>query len=71
MPVVLSEVSMAPTDDDPRRTRIPFSLIFRPPAGWQIIQGTYRVDGAAGALDIFLVPIMPDREGARIQAVFG
>jgi hypothetical protein len=49
---------------------VPFSLLFRPPEGQQIRQGTYHVQGAAGDLDIFLVPIMPDRQGARIQAIF-
>jgi hypothetical protein len=70
LPMVLSEVSASPTDSDPRRTRAPFNLIFRPPNGHSLRQGTYRVEGQAGTMEIFLVPILPDREGARIQVVF-
>ena len=68
--LLLSEVHASATDDDSRRKRAPFSLIFRPPAGRMILQGTYRIDGAAGAMELFLVPIVPDRDGPRIQAVF-
>ena len=48
-----------------------FSLLFRGPVDPFLSQGTYRLDHAElGALDIFLVPIGPDAEGMRYEAVF-
>ncbi|HXT14441.1 MAG TPA: hypothetical protein VN706_02345 [Gemmatimonadaceae bacterium] len=71
LPLTLEEVSGAPGDHDARRTRAPFSLIFRPPAGVMLGQANYCLEGALGSLEIFLVPILPDARGGRLQAVFG
>jgi len=48
-----------------------FSLIFRGPAEPVLVQSTrpVRNDGL-GTLDIFLVPIGPDKKGMRYEAVF-
>jgi hypothetical protein len=49
----------------------PFSIVFRGPAEQILPQGIYRVEHEAiGASDIFLVPLMPDGDGARYEAVF-
>ena len=48
-----------------------FSLVFRGPVDPLLPQRTYRLEHAElGALDIFLVPIGPDSEGMRYEAVF-
>jgi hypothetical protein len=71
MAVVLLAADPAPGDDDARRTRAPFSLIFRMPQGRSLAQGMYVVEREGlGAIDIFLVPVVPDRDGPRLQAVF-
>jgi hypothetical protein len=52
--------------------RRPFSLVFRGPPGAALPQRTYRVEhDALGTFDLFLVPIGPDAEGMRYEAVFG
>jgi hypothetical protein len=69
--LTLTEATPAPTDSDPRRRRAAFSLIFRPTEPLSMPQGMYRLErDGLGAIDMFLVPILPDRDGARIQAVF-
>jgi hypothetical protein len=51
--------------------RRPFSLIFRGPRAPVLPQRIYRLEHAAmGPLEIFIVPIGPDAEGMRYQAVF-
>jgi hypothetical protein len=51
--------------------RVPFSLVFRGPTGPVVPQGTHRLrHGEVGELDLFLVPIGPDSEGMRYEAVF-
>ena len=51
--------------------RTPFALVFRSTPGAPLPQRIYRLhhDGL-GALDLFLVPIGPDEEGMRYEAVF-
>jgi hypothetical protein len=52
--------------------RAPFSIVFRGPRDPVLPQQIYRMEHAAlGAFDLFLVPIGPDREGMRYEAVFG
>lgn len=49
----------------------PFSLVFRGPGGKPLAQRTYRMEHQeVGAFDIFLVPIGPDKEGPRYEAIF-
>ncbi len=51
--------------------RVPFSLVFRAPAGVVLPQRIYRVEHAdLGTVDIFLVPIGPDARGMRYEAIF-
>jgi hypothetical protein len=51
--------------------RAPFSLLFRVPPGRVPGQRVYRMENEKlGALEIFLVPITPDAEGPRLEAIF-
>ena len=51
--------------------RAPFSLVFRGARDRVLPQRTYRVGHATiGEFDLFLVPIGPDREGMRYEAIF-
>jgi hypothetical protein len=51
--------------------RLPFSLMFSGPAAPIMPQGIYRLAHAElGSLELFLVPVQPDRDGARYEAVF-
>jgi hypothetical protein len=51
--------------------RGPFSVIFRGPEEPILPQAIYRVSHKKlGELDLFLVPLGPDREGVRYEAVF-
>ena len=48
-----------------------FSLVFRCPAGHRLSQGIWELEhDDLGELALFLVPIEPDAEGARFEAVF-
>ena len=48
-----------------------FSLVWRGPPGARLEQRIYAVHHPAlGAFDLFLVPIGPDGEGMRYEAVF-
>jgi hypothetical protein len=48
-----------------------FSLVFREPSGVVLPQMIYRVEhDELGAFELFLVPIGPDAEGMRYEAVF-
>ncbi|MDB5298839.1 MAG: hypothetical protein JWO87_502 [Phycisphaerales bacterium] len=52
--------------------RKPFSLMFRAAAGVYFPQGIYRLEhDTLGAMELFLVPIAPDGQGSRFEAVFG
>jgi hypothetical protein len=51
--------------------REPFSLTFRGPKSPILVQRIYRIENEQlGVLEIFLVPIGPDGEGQRYEAVF-
>lgn len=55
----------------PRARREPFSLVFRGPRAPILPQRIYRMEHARmGAFDLFIVPIGPDAEGLRYEAVF-
>jgi hypothetical protein len=52
-------------------SRHAFSLIFRGPADRRLDQALYHFENeTAGALDFTIVPIGPDSEGLRYEAVF-
>jgi hypothetical protein len=52
--------------------RSPFSIVLRTEQKDQyLIQAIYRVENAElGTLDLFLVPLGPDKKGMRYEAVF-
>lgn len=52
-------------------TRQAFSLVFRGPGGLYLPQRIYRLEHPAlGELEIFLVPLAPDAQGSRFEAIF-
>jgi hypothetical protein len=52
--------------------RAPFSIVFRGAREPVLPQKIYQVEHVAiGAFELFLVPIGPDQEGMRYEAVFG
>ncbi len=72
--VKLIEATLLPVHpgrDGARPRREPFSLIFRGPVQWFLPQRTYPVEhDTLGRFDLFIVPVGPDPEGMRYQAVF-
>jgi hypothetical protein len=53
------------------QSRAPFSLVFAGPGRFVLPQQIYRVEHEVlGEMEIFLVPIGPQREGMRYEAVF-
>ena len=51
--------------------RQPFSLTFRGPSNPVLSQRIYALENPTlGTLEIFLVPISPDNQGMRYEAVF-
>lgn len=67
----LVEASEMPTASLGESSRGPFSVIFRGPQEPILPQAIYRVSHKKlGELDLFLVPLGPDREGVRYEAVF-
>jgi len=71
MPAHLIEVKPLTKDDDGRRKRVPFSLVFRGPAGGHLPQDIYSIkSGDLELPGIFLVPLGPDAEGMLYEAVF-
>ncbi len=55
----------------PGAARQPFSLLFRGPKDLRAPQQIYRLEHEEmGAMEIFLVPLGPDAEGMRYQAIF-
>ena len=71
--VELIDVSDLGSDDewDESSARRPFSIVFRGPKESHLPQSIYRIEhGRMGSLDLFLVPIGPDKLGMRYEAVF-
>ncbi len=55
----------------PTGGRAPFSIVFLEPSGAVLPQRIYRMEHAEmGVFELFLVPIGPDAEGMRYEAVF-
>ncbi len=69
--VELTDVrGLTPPSDD-HEGRAPWSVVFRAPPEALYEQGVYRLrHDSIGELDLFLVPIGPDREGMQYEAVF-
>jgi hypothetical protein len=58
-------------EDGRHSKRESFSLLFHAPKQWRYPQRTYRLSNPKiGPLDIFLVPLGPDDQGMRLEAVF-
>ena len=71
--VELIDVSDLGTDGgwDESSARRPFSIVFRGPKESYLPQSIYRIEHhRMGSLDLFLVPIGPDSQGMRYEAVF-
>jgi hypothetical protein len=55
----------------PGALRRPFSLTFRGPKDLRVPQRIYRLEHEQmGAMELFLVPLGPDAEGMRYEAIF-
>ena len=64
-------IEVTPLVAQPGQKRAPFSLIFRVPGNIYLKQHIYKLEHTAlGELDIFLVPIGPDSQGMRLEAIF-
>ena len=51
--------------------RPPFSIVFRGPTTPALRQGIHRFEHEAlGAFELFIVPIEPDADGPRYEAIF-
>lgn len=70
LPLVLVEVERRGALDQAIGSRVPFSLLFRGQLDPVLSQGIYRMTHAdLGALELFLVPIGPDTESMRYEAI--
>ena len=69
--IEVTEPGSAPIADETAPKRRPFSIVLRGPMDALLPQNIYEVEHEEmGALSIFMVPIGPDREGMRYEAVF-
>lgn len=60
-----------PSERIPSERRAPFSLVFRDGQQGVMPQSIYRLEhDVLGMFEIFLVPIGPDEQGMRYEAVF-
>lgn len=67
----LIEVKQRGVFDPEMHTRQAFSVLFRGPDEPLLPQRLYRVENATlGTLDLFLVPVGPDKHGMRYEATF-
>ena len=59
------------TSQEQAQRRLPFSLLFRGPKGIVLPQCIYTLSHTTlGTFGLFLVPIGPDAEGMRYEAIF-
>ena len=66
----LTELGKEPTEDDLVNRRA-FSLVFRIADDTYLPQQIYHVSNQTlGELDIFLVPLGPDKKGMKYEAMF-
>jgi len=69
--IEVSELGAEPRADSQLAVRRAFSLVFRGPPDPILPQAIYRVAHVEmGSIDLFLVPIGPDGQGMRYEAVF-
>ena len=71
VPIRLTEVSRLATDESKLRKRQPFSLVFRAEPGARLEQQIYQIEAPGmEPFECFLVPIEPDQEGMRFEAIY-
>ncbi len=64
-------IECSPLDPYPGAVREPFRLTFRGPITPTLPQRIYKLQNpSSGEVEIFLVPVGPDSEGMRYEAVF-
>ncbi|MGA7614699.1 MAG: hypothetical protein WBX15_05895 [Thermoanaerobaculia bacterium] len=69
--LTLVEVIEQPQFRRSESTRSPFSLIFRGERERILAQGTYSLrHDKLGELPLFIVPVQPEPDGSRYEAVF-
>jgi Domain of unknown function (DUF6916) len=67
----LIECRTLPSSQKKDSERKPFGVIFRGPRAPVLAQRIYRLEGTSiGTLEIFIVPVGPDAEGMRYEAIF-
>lgn len=67
-PVEIELIEVTRLDDPAPR---PFALLFRGPRNPLLVQEIHRLESDGAGLDLFLVPVGPDREGRHLyEAVF-
>ena len=55
----------------PSTRRQPFAILFRGPRQPVLVQRIYKFEGGSmGPLEIFIVPVGPDANGMRYEAIF-
>jgi hypothetical protein len=65
------ELGGRPEEEPAGHRRRPFSIVFRGPGDVLLPQRIYRMEHARiGSFELFLVPIGPDEEGLRYEAIF-
>ncbi len=66
-----SSLGFNPRAGGAKADRESFSVMLHAPKTWKLPQGTYRlVHPDLGALDLFLVPLGPDEQAMRLEAIF-
>ncbi len=64
-------ISVTPWGDTSDGKRQPFTLLFRADRGHAIPQATYTVDTEGmEPFPLFLVPLQPESDGTRYEAIF-
>lgn len=71
-PIEAELIEVSELGAPPFNQRQPFSIVLRTRQKNQyLVQAIYQVEHAEmGTLDLFLVPLGPDKEGMRYEAVF-
>ncbi len=68
---VLSEVKAMSENEDEASRKVSFALLFLTTKEANLPQGTYILNNAKlGTVEIFMVPIGPNKEGMRYEAIF-
>jgi len=71
VPVLLTEITRLATDGSRLRRREPFSLVFHATRDARLEQQIYRIEKPGmEPFESFLVPIGPDQNGMRFEAVY-